>query len=151
MPSLAGSLSQRAAVRCIKLLRDLTKRTLCSADPGTGAFNFVRILSVRHMRAMFSFLPLRPIFGIMTSASLKKKIKSLVDAEKGTKTLRRIHDLLIDPPLDAGQQDELVARLGRAEEDFKAGRVMGADETHERWRASLKKHRAAQARTAKRV
>jgi len=126
-------------------LRDLTKWILRSADPGTGAFNFVRIHIVRHMRAMFSFLPLRPIFGIMTTASLKKKIKSLVDAEKGTKTLRCIHDLLTDPPLDVGQQDELVARLGRAEEDFKAGRVMGADEARERLRASLKKHSVAQA------
>ena len=97
-------------------LQGLTKWTLRFADPGTGAFNPVRICTAQHMREMCDILPLRLIFGIMTTASLKKKIKSLVDAEKGTQTLRRIHDLLTDPPLYAGQQDALAARLDRAED-----------------------------------
>lgn len=87
----------------------------------------------------------------MTTAALKKKIKSLVDAKTGTKALQRIHDLLADPVLDEDQKLALTERLDRAEEDFKAGRVMDANEARKRLRASLKEHRASQARGTKRA
>lgn len=87
----------------------------------------------------------------MTTTALKKKIKSLVDAKTDNKALQRIHDLLTDPVLDEERKQALAERLDRAEEDFKAGRVLDANEARERLRASLQKHRAAQARSGKRA
>jgi len=81
----------------------------------------------------------------LTTAALKKKIKSLVDAKTGTKALQRIHDLLTDPALDDRQKLALTERLDLAEEDFKAGRVMGAEEARTRLRASLKAYRVTPA------
>ncbi len=87
----------------------------------------------------------------MTTAALKKKIKVLVDAKKDVRSLQRVHDQLNNPHLEAAEQRALTERLDRAEADFKAGRVMGAEEARKRLRASLKRSRAAQTRTSKRA
>lgn len=87
----------------------------------------------------------------MTTAALKKKIKVLVDAKKDVRSLQRIHDQLNDPLLEAGERQTLAERLDRAEGDFKAGRVMGAEEARKRLKASLKRFRAREARASKRA
>lgn len=85
----------------------------------------------------------------MTTAALKKKIKSLVDEKRSAVALRRIHDLLVDPALELDATAELRARIDRSEEDIKAGRVMDGNEAKRRLKASLKRHRNDEARAAR--
>jgi hypothetical protein len=87
----------------------------------------------------------------MTTAALKKKIKVLVDAKKDRRSLQRVHDQLNDPHLEAADELALTERLEKAEADFKAGRVMGAEEARKRLKVSLKRFRAAETRTSKRA
>lgn len=87
----------------------------------------------------------------MTNADLKKKIKTLVDEKHDAKALRRIHDLLIDPALEGGAENTLRERLDRAEEDFRAGRVMDVTEARQQLKVSLEQHRAENAKRSKRA
>jgi hypothetical protein len=64
----------------------------------------------------------------MTTAALKKKIKTLVDEKHDAKALRRIHDLLNDPALYGDAESRLRERLGRAEEDFRSGRLLSVND-----------------------
>ncbi len=77
----------------------------------------------------------------MTAATLKKKIKALVDSVSDAKALQRVYDLLGDTALDAGQAAMLKGRLDAAEADFKDGRSMGAAEARKRLKRSLKEFR----------
>lgn len=87
----------------------------------------------------------------MTTAALKKKIKSLVDEKRSAVALRRIHDLLTDPELELDATADLRARIDRSEEDIKAGRVMDGNEAKRRLKASLKRHRSVEARASKKA
>jgi hypothetical protein len=84
----------------------------------------------------------------MTTATLKRKIKALVDEKRDAKSLRRIFEQLNDPALESGPQASLLERLNRAEADFKAGRVTDVESGRKRLHAGLKKLRAAQAKRA---
>lgn len=87
----------------------------------------------------------------MTNAALKKKIKTLVDEKHDAKVLRRIHDLLNDPALEGDAENILRERLDRAEEDFRAGRVMDVTEARQQLKTSLEQHRAENAKRSKRA
>ena len=96
-------------------------------------------------------LSLKDNSSAVTTAALKKKIKSLVDEKRSAVALRRIHDLLVDPELELDAERELRARLDHAEEDIKAGRVMDAAEAKQRLKTSLKRHRSDKNRAGKRA
>lgn len=74
----------------------------------------------------------------MTTATLKKKIKALVDAESDAKALQRIYDLLDDTALNERQLHRLKERLDAAEADFEAGRSVDVQEARKRLQRSLK-------------
>lgn len=77
----------------------------------------------------------------MTTATLKKKIKALVDSARDAKALQRVYDLLGDTTLEAEQTAILKERLDAAEADFKEGRSMSAAEARKRLERSLKEIR----------
>ena len=74
----------------------------------------------------------------MTTASLKKKIRALLEKETSEHRLLNALASLSDDVPGRVVQEQVNERIARAEADFRAGRSMSGDEAHEKIKAALK-------------
>ncbi len=88
----------------------------------------------------------------MTTAALKKKIKSLVDQKSDARFLAHVHELLnSDGKPNEKERAVLIKRIERAEADFTAGRTMSVDEARKRIKRSIQRRRSSPSRKADRA
>ena len=84
----------------------------------------------------------------MTTSTLKKKIKALIEQETSEKKLVKVYSELTSKASVVAEPNGLIDRLARAEEDFKAGRYMTGAEARAKLKAVLKRRRAAKRKAA---
>lgn len=88
----------------------------------------------------------------MTTAALKKKIKSLVDQKSDAQFLSHVHELLnSDGKPDTKERAMLIERIERAEADFAAGRTMSVAEARKRIKRSLQRRGSSSSRKTERA
>ena len=87
----------------------------------------------------------------MTSATLKKRIMSLLERRSDPYLLAEVHDMLLSQTTTKALRSRLAMSVEEGETDLKAGRSMDLETFEKRLKGSLRTKIAAQSKGRKRA